>query len=223
MIFYACKQPSPEWFQLRAGKTTASRFKDACDFLAVNKANPDSRPSQKNIDYAYQVALEKISGVPNEDTFVTWEMRRGSELEPLARIAYEATTGNLAQESGIVATDDERFAYSTDGFVDDDPEGDGFIEIKCPNSPRRIFEMWQTGNLDEYIQQIQGGLWITGRKWCDFVMYAPQLESIGKHLYIKRVYRDEEFIETMEQQLWAFAQRVESHVESLNPSLKEAA
>ena len=79
--------------------------------------------------------------------------------------------------------------------------------------------MWTTGDLSEYVHQIQGGLWLTGRKWLDFIMYAPQLESVGKDLFIKRIGRDEEFIATMEQQLWDFAKRVQSHV----AMLKEAA
>ena len=173
------------------------------------------RPSQKNLDYAYRVAVEQIYGQTTEDTYVTWEMRRGTDLEPLARIAYETVTGNLAEESGIVATDDELFAYSTDGLVDED----GLIEIKSPNSARKIVEMWTTKDLSEYVHQLQGGLWLTGRKWLDFIMYAPQLESVGKDLFIKRIERDEEFIATMEQQLWDFAKRVHSHV----AMLKEAA
>ena len=114
----------------------------------------------------------------------------------------------LQEESGIVTTDDELFAYSTDGLVDED----GLIEIKSPNSSRKIVEMWTTGDLSEYTHQLQGGLWLTGRKWLDFIMYAPQLESVGKDLFIKRIERDEEFIATMEQQLWDFAKRVQSHV-----------
>ena len=144
-------------------------------------------------------------GEPTEDTFQTFEMRRGTELEPLARIAYEARTGNLAEESGIALTDDRIFGYSTDGFVDDD----GLIEIKCPNSARKIIEIWENCDLSEYEHQIQGGMWITGRKWCDFIMYAPQLEPIGRHLFVKRIERDDNFIEKMETQLWDFAKRVQ--------------
>ena len=171
----------------------------------------NGEPTQANKDYAYRVAVEQIYGETTEDVYQTFEMRRGTELEPVARICYEAKTGNLAQESGIVLTDDGVFGYSTDGFVDDD----GLIEIKCPNSARKIVEMWQTANLDEYIHQIQFGLWITSRKWCDFIMYAPQLERVGKHLFVKRVERDEDFIETMEAQLVSFYKRVQSHVDCL--------
>jgi hypothetical protein len=210
MKLIQCEQGSEAWFRSRAGVITASKFADAISTLK------DGSPSQASKDYAYRVAVERIYGETTEDTFVTWEMRRGTELEPYARIAYEARTGNLAQESGVVLTDDGLFGYSTDGLVDDD----GLIEIKSPNSARKLVEMWETGDLSEYEHQIQGGMWITGRKWCDFIMYAPQLEPVGKHLYIKRIERDDNFIEAMESKLWEFARRVQSHVDNLK---KEAA
>lgn len=205
MIFINCQQGTPEWFGARAGVITASKFADAVSALK------NGSPSQASKDYAYKVAIERIFGETTEDTYVTWEMRRGTELEPLARIAYEARTGNLAEESGIVLTDDRVFGYSTDGFVDED----GLIEIKCPNSARKLVEMWETGDISEYEHQIQGGMWITGRKWCDFIMYAPQLEPVGKHLFIKRVERNDDFIEDMESKLWEFARRVQTHIDNL--------
>lgn len=205
MIFVNCTQGTPEWFTTRAGVITASKFADAVSTLR----NGDFTQASK--DYAYKVAIERIYGETTEDTYVTWEMRRGTELEPLARIAYEAKTGNLAEESGIVLTDDRVFGYSTDGFVDEY----GLIEIKCPNSARKLVEMWETGDISEYEHQIQGGMWITGRRWCDFIMYAPQLEPVGKQLFIKRIERNDEFIESMESKLMDFARRVEAHIENL--------
>ena len=205
MKFINCVQGTPDWFAARAGVITASMARVACETLK----NGD--PSQASKDYAYRVAVEQIYGETTEDVYQTWEMRRGTELEPVARICYEAKTGNLAQESGIVLTDDGVFGYSTDGFVDDD----GLIEIKCPNAARKIVEMWETSNLDEYMHQIQFGLWITSRKWCDFILYAPQLERVGKHLFVKRVERDEDFIERMEAQLVKFFWRVQGHVDKL--------
>lgn len=201
MNFYDVQQGSLEWLQLRAGKITASRFRDACDKLKSGV------PSGKAVSYAAQVAIERISGSPCDDGFVTWQMKRGTELEPQARIAYEAATGLLAMESGIVTTDDELFAYSTDGFVDEQ----GLIEIKCPAAPEKIIAIWRDRDLSEYIHQIQGGLWITGRQWADFIMYAPQLESVGKALFVRRIERDEPFIEKMESDLMAFAAMVEDN------------
>jgi len=205
MILIQCEQGSPEWFSARVGVITASKFSEAVSTLK------NGSPSQASKDYAYRVAVERIYGQTTEDTYQTFEMRRGIELEPLARMAYELRTGNLAEESGVVLSDDGIFGYSTDGLVGDD----GLTEIKCPNSARKIVEIWESEDLSEYEHQIQGGLWITDRKWCDFVMYAPQLEPIGKHLFVKRIERDEKFINEMSIQLFDFARRVQSHIDNL--------
>ena len=205
-----CAQGSQEWLEARTGVITASRFKDAVDALK------NGTPSAKSVSYAAQVAIERISRTPSDDGFTTWQMRRGTELEPMARMEYEVSTGNLASESGIALTEDGVFGYSTDGFVGDD----GLIEIKCPASPEKIVGMWATGDLSEYIHQIQGGLWITGRKWCDFIMYCPQLEPVGKQLFLRRVERDDNFIDDMVEKLLAFKARVDANEEILR---KEAA
>lgn len=204
-ILIECDQGSPEWFAARAGVITASKFADAVGRLK------NGSPSQASKDYAYKVAVEIIFGETTEDTYQTFEMRRGTELEPMARMAYERATGRLAEESGLVLTEDRRFGYSTDGFVD----ADGMIEIKCPNSARKIVEIWEGSDLSEYMHQIQGGMWITGRKWCDFIMYAPQLAPVGKQLYVDRIERDDDFIEQMEIELMQFKAHVDNHVENL--------
>jgi hypothetical protein len=51
--------------------------------------------------------------------------------------------------------------------------------------------IWQTGDITEYWEQMQGGMWITGAKWCDFVMYVPELARAGRDLYIQRVVRND--------------------------------
>lgn len=201
MILIECVQGSPEWLSARAGVITASKFRDAVDTLK------SGAPSSKSTLYAAQVAIERISGEPCEEGFNSWQMRRGQELEPAARMAYEARTGNLASESGVVLTDDRLFGYSTDGLI----ENDGIIEIKSLVSAIGVLDMWHTGDLSDYMHQIQGGLWITGREYCDFIMYAPQLKNVGKDLYYRRVQRDDEFIEKMEAQLMVFAARVQEN------------
>jgi hypothetical protein len=188
-------QGSPEWLQARCGVITASKFKDACDKLKSGK------PSAKSILYASQVAMERVTGKPNDEQFVTWQMRQGTEREPMARLEYESRTGNLATESGIILTDDRMFGYSSDGYIGDD----GIIEIKSLASAEKIISMWRDHDFSDYIHQIQGGLWISGRKWADFVMYAPDLECVGKQLFYRRIERDESFIEQLEIDLMQFA------------------
>jgi len=205
MILEPCEQGSELWFGLRLGVITASRCQDACDRLKSGAA------SQRAIAYAAQVAFERVAGVACDDTFVNFAMRQGSELEPLARQAYEERTGTLIQEAGVVLTDDRRFGYSSDGYAGED----GAIEIKCPLSPLTVVALWRTRDLSDYMHQMQMGLWITGRRWIDFVMFDPRLAPVGKDLLIERVERDGEFIARMEADLQSFAELVDENEAAL--------
>lgn len=207
MKYIACEQGTPEWHKARAGLITASKFRDALTFY---KTKP-TEPMQCSVDYCHEVALERISGAPIGDGYLGWQMKRGQDEEPFGREDYEVDHGVLVQEAGVCVTDCGTFGYSTDGLVGDD----GLIEIKSLVAPVKLVALWRTGNLDEWMHQIQGGLWITGRQWCDFICWAPQLRSVDKHLYVKRVQRDEAFINRMELDLLAFNQRVQSIVADL--------
>ena len=203
-------QGSQAWLEARAGVITASRFSDArAKLTRATKNGKPGDPAGKAIEYAWQVALERIAGEPVSPAFETWQMRRGSDLEPEARMAYEMDTGLLASEKGLILTDDRAFGYSSDGLVGDD----GLIEIKCPANCQKIGDIWSDPeNADaEYIDQIQGGMWITGRQWCDFVMYCPWLEPVGKELFRKRIVRDEAYIGELERDLMAFRRLVDQH------------
>jgi exodeoxyribonuclease (lambda-induced) len=141
-------------------------------------------------------------------------------MEAAARMHYEARTGSFVTEAGICLTDDGVFGYSTDGLVDED----GLIEVKAPIDSSKILAMWQTGDTSEYDHQMQGGMWITGRSYCDFIMYVPDLASVGKDLYVKRIQRDDHFIDEMVARLVKFDQLVNSYVAILRQdAMAEAA
>lgn len=208
------EQGTDAWLAARAGLCTASRFADARSKLSkASKNGSAGDPSGNAIDYAWSIAIERIAGKPIDLSFQTAAMRRGSELEPHARFAYECETGYLASESGICVSECDRFAYSSDGLVDDD----GMIEIKCPASPTKIGAIWSSPETaaSEYIDQIQGGMWITGRKWCDFIMYCPWLEPVGKDLFIQRISRDEDYIAKLSDDLIGFWVMVENFESTL--------
>lgn len=206
MKFIAAPQGTPEWLQARAGAITASCFADAVSVLSRNSGEKKAGdPTAASDKYAGDVAIERISGKPYGEPPRAWVLERGHIMEAAARVVYETRFGLIAQESGIVKTDDDWFGYSTDGLVDDD----GLIEIKCPVDSNKIMAMFNTGDTSEYDHQIQGGMWITGRQWCDFLMYVPDLETVGNDLYVKRIYRDEQFIEKLETDLMKFLARVQ--------------
>lgn len=143
--------------------------------------------------YASDLSIERISGQPYGEPPKTWLLERGHTMEAAARRHYEGRTGAFVTEAGICLTDDGIFGYSTDGLVD----ADGLIEIKAPIDSVKIAHIWQTGDVAEYLHQMQGGMWITGRKWCDFIMYVPDLAAVGKDLYVKRIERDDQYIDAM--------------------------
>lgn len=204
MIFHDHPQGSPEWLAARAGVITASRFKDARDRLKPAKGEVIGKPSAKCAAYAAQVAVERIAGQPVDKAFQSWQMREGQEQEPHARAAYDVETGNIVTEVGLITTDDRLFGYSSDGFVG----ADGLLEIKTLLSADVIVRVVGGGDLSDYMDQCIGGLWLTGRKWLDLVLWAPALEPIGRALTIHRITRDEEAIEALEADLLAFAQMV---------------
>lgn len=158
------------------------------------------QPSDTAKRYAADLAIERISGQPHGEPPKAWVLERGHEMETAARRIYEGRTGAFVTEAGICVTDDGAFGYSTDGLVDED----GLIEIKAPIDSTKILAMWQTGDTSEYDHQMQGGMWITGRNWCDFIMYVPDLAPVGKDLFVKRVFRDEAFIDDMAARLVKF-------------------
>jgi len=169
------------------------------------------QPSDTAARYAADLAIERISGQPHGEPPKAWVLERGHQMETAARMQYEARTGAYVTEAGICVTDDGIFGYSTDGLVDDD----GLIEIKAPIDSAKILAMWQTGDTSEYDHQMQGGMWITGRAYCDFIMYVPDLAAVGKDLFVKRVLRDDAFIDAMVERLAEFDNLVGQYVEVL--------
>lgn len=175
-------------------------------------AGEDTRePSDEAKRYAADIAIERISGKPHGEPVKAWVLERGHTMEAAARMIYEARTGTFVTEAGICKTNCGLFGYSTDGLVDND----GLIEIKAPIDSSKILHVIQTGDVSEYMHQMQGGMWITGRKWCDFIMYVPDLERAGRDLYVRRIERDEEFIDNMVGQLMHFQNLVDGYEQLL--------
>jgi hypothetical protein len=211
MIFHTYPQGSQAWLDARCGVITASRYKDARDRLKPAKGEAIGKPSAKCMAYAAQVAVERIARHPIDKAFQNWQMREGQEQEPHARNAYDVETGNVVHEVGLVTTDDGLYGYSSDGFVNDD----GLLEIKTLLSADVIVRVIGGGDLSEYMDQCLGGLWLTGRKWIDLVLWAPALQSIGRHFTVHRITRDEAAIEALETDLLAFAGMVRANEELL--------
>jgi len=171
MIIHNVEQGTEEWLKLRELKLTASHGQE----IANNGKGLDT--------YVKKLVLSKIN--PNADRFYGFDMQRGDELEPIARLKYEFERGVDVKEIGFVQYCNYS-GYSPDGFVSDD----GLIEIKARNDEKHL-DLILTDKIDtKTIWQMQTGLLMTKRKWCDFISYNPNFGE--KSLYVKRVFKDEE-------------------------------
>lgn len=171
-------------------------------------------------DYAFRLAVERISGEPlDEGGFSTFAMRRGQEMETEARDAHSFERGLVIQPAGFVTTDDGKFGASADGLIG----SDGGSEYKCLIDPSRIRDILIDGDIDEFKDQVQGGMWLTGRTWWHFCLYCPALASVGKALTIFEVERDDDYIAALESDLLEFDALVASYTERLREPLQVAA
>ncbi len=137
-------QRSPEWFAARCGLLTASKAKEL-GFLKDGKT-----PTAARRDLLMQLVCERLTGQPQEDSFTNAAMQRGADLEPVARRAYEAASGNLVQEVGFCRHDTLAIGCSPDGLVDDD----GLLELKCPTSKVHLSYIRAGGLPADYLPQV---------------------------------------------------------------------
>ena len=144
-----------------------------------------------------------------QESYINAAMQRGTDIEPMARMAYESVTGEIVEETGFWPHDTMMAGASPDGLVGED----GLVEIKCPNSATHI-ETLLKGFPEEHQAQIQGQLWLTGRQWCDFVSYDDRLPE-NMRLFIHRVHRSDSYISDLVEELKAFLAEVDSTVSKL--------
>jgi hypothetical protein len=191
------QQRTEAWHADRAGCFTASCFGDLrWDREAYKtgdrKGQPKPAPKART-NYIAQVVAEILTGRPKESVHAK-ALDYGTEMEPEAMAAYESHTGRLVEQVGFMRHPRFNFAgASPDMLIDEDGGG----EIKCPMSIVVHAITLRDGLPPEHIEQIQGGLWVTGRKWWDFVSYNPAFPE-GLDLYVQRVTRDERVIARIE-------------------------
>jgi hypothetical protein len=121
-------QGSEEWLQARVGLATASRAADVTATIKTGEA-------AARRDYRLELACERLTGRPTEQGFVSKDMQRGTECEPLARLAFEALTGDLVQTVGFVRSTTQLAGCSPDGYLGDFA---ALLQIKCPKSATHL-------------------------------------------------------------------------------------
>lgn len=171
-------QGSPEWFEIRVGKVTASH----AQAIGNNGKGLDT--------YLLEVVSEMFSSSEKEH-YSNEHTERGNELEPIARSMYELQNDVEVEEIGFAEYND---------FVGCSPDGlvgkDGMIEIKCPDD-KTYFNLLMNEKIDNaYIWQCQMNMLILERKWCDLVFYNPNFE---KSMKIFRLEPDKEMFSKLKE------------------------
>ena len=194
-------QRTPEWYHARMGKITASRFAD----VLTNPRSKSKDYSDTALSYCYELVGEILTGEPTP-SFSSIATEWGIEHEPAARKMYEFASGNTAEQVAFLTHPEyKEVGASPDALIDDD----GYLEIKCPITMREHVRTLATGMMPaEHMAQVQGGLWVSGRQWCDFVSYHPKFPN-GSEIVIIRIDRDESFIAELEIKVLDFSQLIQ--------------
>ncbi len=180
------QQGDADWLAIKAGKISGSRF---AAVMALHKRT--GKPNKPRLDLIADLRRELETGVltsiePNE------YMAHGTRCEPMACALYAFTYDVEVQHAAwIPHPEHDYIGFSPDALVGDD----GMAEFKCPSLEPRHTRTVESGRCpDDYIAQCLGGLWVTGRQYCDFVSFwEPRHE-----LAVVRVFRDEEYIAKLE-------------------------
>ena len=174
---YDIEQGTDEWDKLRLGIVTAS--------VVGQMVTPSTIKAASNAETRALTALlaaERITGW-TDPTYVGADMERGWDDEPRAIEVYEKHRGVTVDSLGFMVRDDWGFkiGYSPDGLVGKD----GLIEIKS-RRPKKHLQTIISGTVPaENMAQIQAGLLVSGRDWCDYISYCG-----GMRPWIKRVEPD---------------------------------
>lgn len=162
-------------------------------------------------DLRLQLVCERLTHQPQDDPFINGDMRRGVELEPLARAAYEAQTGALVQESGFLLHPELAAGCSLDGHLGD---FDGILELKVPRAATHLKYLRARVLPPEHKWQVVHNLFITGADFCDFVSFSPFFPE-ALRLVIVRVTRDQVDLKAYELLVRMFLTEVDREYEAV--------
>jgi hypothetical protein len=196
-------QGSDEWFAVRRGIVTASVVGQLITTKTIKPAANDYSRGLTAL-----LVAERITGW-TEFVYSNAAMERGTMDEPIARGVYSEHYAP-AVETGFMIRDDWGFSigYSPDGLVG----SDGLIEVKSRAPKKHLATILADEVPPENMAQIQCGLLVSGRDWCDYVSYCG-----GMPMWVKRVTRDDRWTDAIVDAVTAFeetaAQMVDTYLE----------
>lgn len=198
-------QGTDEWLEARHGLLTASEMHLILT-PTLKAANND-----KSRSHLYELLAQRITGYV-EPSYISDDMLRGQDDEIEARAIYSKHFAEVEQV-GFVTNDEWGFTlgYSPDGLVGDD----GQIEIKSRRQKFQVATIIDGKIPDEHTIQVQTGLLVTGRAWCDFVSYSG-----GLPMAVVRAFPDEEIQSAIINAATAFEARLAEKLAAYQTAIK---
>lgn len=198
------EQRSKEWFEAKIGWVGGSCIDEVC-----SKPRKGSKESKTREALKARLANEILTGKAQE-SYTSWDMQRGIELEPLAVGEYESRTGRETETCGFIKHPSIfRAGASPDRLV----FTDGLVEIKCPKLETHLKYARDKFPPAEYRKQMMWEMACSGRKWADFVSYHPEA---CRQLVVRRMQRDDVLIAELEAEVVQFLEEVKQMVEELS-------
>lgn len=102
-----------------------------------------------------------------------------------------------------------------------DAVGRGYgLEVKCPYGGKNHVRTLVSGKVpEEYMDQVDGHMWITGKAQCDFVSYDPRPKEERHRLVIVKVVRDEARIQDLAKRVRMVESAVRANLDKLRVKL----
>lgn len=205
-------QRSDDWFAARLGRVTASKVKD------VMAKGRSGAPSATRQNYMMQLLCERLTGT-REEGFTSAAMQRGTDLEPVARSAYEVDHGVMTLETGLIIHPRiDGFGASPDALVGER----GLLEIKCPNTATHVFTLQSGAHDTTYDWQMLAQMACTDRDWVDFVSFDDRLPEELQY-FCARFHRDEKRIREMESEVKQFLEELSELEHDMRDRMKARA
>jgi hypothetical protein len=160
----------------------------------MNHAN-----NNKTRAHVYEIAAQRITGY-TDPSYIGDDMLRGHEEEIEARTIYEQNYAAVIN-AGFIIRDFGgcTIGYSPDGLIGDH----GLIECKSRRQYFQIQTISGGGMPDDFTIQVQTGLLVSDRLWCDFISYCG-----GLPMAVFRVFPDKEVQEAILKAATKFEEQV---------------
>lgn len=177
--FHTLIQRSDDWYAARCGLLTASEMK-----LIVTPATLKPASNDKERAHLYELLAQRITSYV-EPSYQSDDMARGVNDEIEVRRLYAEHYAPVRDDIGFITNDEWGFTlgYSPDGLVGDD----GQLEAKSRRQKYQVQtvveDMIEGGIPAEFVVQVQTGLLVSKRSWCDFVSYCGGLPMLTLRIF----------------------------------------